>query len=158
VTRGLSCDDSAALACSPELLGLVRIELRNANAPPCGGGDGGDGGGGEGLSAGLVTPPVDTHSRTLRGDALAMSTMARCSSAKSCAVSFHPVLRKRTHADEVNAAATGSADTRMLPSHARAEVKTPPKVDANCTAPSLIPTGNGNTVRSFSSHGQQPAA
>ena len=28
----------------------------------------------------------------------------------------------------------------------------------NCTTPSLIPTGNGNTVRSFSTHGQQSAA
>jgi hypothetical protein len=31
---------------------------------------------------------------------------------------------------------------------------TPP----HCTAPSLIPTVNGNTVRSFSTHGQQSAA
>jgi hypothetical protein len=31
-------------------------------------------------------------------------------------------------------------------------------VDTNCTAPSLIPTVNGNTVRSFSTHGQQSAA
>jgi hypothetical protein len=28
----------------------------------------------------------------------------------------------------------------------------------NCTAPSLIPTVNGNTVRSFSTHGQRSAA
>jgi hypothetical protein len=33
-----------------------------------------------------------------------------------------------------------------------------PKVDTNCTAPSLIPTVNGNTVLSFSTHGQQSAA
>jgi hypothetical protein len=33
-----------------------------------------------------------------------------------------------------------------------------PKVDTKCTAPSLIPTANGNTVRSFSTHGQQSAA
>jgi hypothetical protein len=33
-----------------------------------------------------------------------------------------------------------------------------PKVDTNCNAPSLIPTVNGNTVRSFSTHGQQSAA
>ena len=33
-----------------------------------------------------------------------------------------------------------------------------PKVDTNCTALSLIPTVNGNTVRSFSTHGQQSAA
>jgi hypothetical protein len=32
------------------------------------------------------------------------------------------------------------------------------KVDTNCTAPSLIPTVNGNTVRSFSTHGQLSAA
>ena len=32
------------------------------------------------------------------------------------------------------------------------------KVDTNCTAPSLIPTVNGNTVRSLSTHGQQSAA
>jgi hypothetical protein len=33
-----------------------------------------------------------------------------------------------------------------------------PKVDTNCTAPSLIPTVNVNTVRSFSTHGQRSAA
>jgi hypothetical protein len=33
-----------------------------------------------------------------------------------------------------------------------------PKVDTNCTAPSLIPTVIGNTVRSFSTHGHQSAA
>jgi hypothetical protein len=33
-----------------------------------------------------------------------------------------------------------------------------PKVDTNCTTPSLMPTMNGNTVRSFSTHGQQSAA
>jgi hypothetical protein len=32
------------------------------------------------------------------------------------------------------------------------------KVDTICTAPSLIPTVNGNTARSFSTHGQHPAA
>jgi hypothetical protein len=31
-------------------------------------------------------------------------------------------------------------------------------VDTKCTAPSLIPAVNGNTVRSFSAHGQQSAA
>jgi hypothetical protein len=38
------------------------------------------------------------------------------------------------------------------------EVKTLPKVDTKCTSPSLIPTVNGNTVRSFPTHGQQSAA
>jgi hypothetical protein len=33
-----------------------------------------------------------------------------------------------------------------------------PKVDTNSTTPSLIPTVNGNTVRSLSTHGQQSAA
>jgi hypothetical protein len=33
-----------------------------------------------------------------------------------------------------------------------------PKVDTNCTALSLIPTVNGNTVLSFSTHGQLSAA
>ena len=33
-----------------------------------------------------------------------------------------------------------------------------PKVDTNCTGPSLIPTVNGNTVLSFSTHGQHSAA
>jgi hypothetical protein len=33
-----------------------------------------------------------------------------------------------------------------------------PKVDTICTAPPLIPTVNGNTVRSFSTHGHQSAA
>jgi hypothetical protein len=33
-----------------------------------------------------------------------------------------------------------------------------PKVDTNCTAPSLTPTVNGNTVRSFSTHEQLSAA
>jgi hypothetical protein len=46
----------------------------------------------------------------------------------------------------------------MLPSSACADMATLPKVDTNCTAPSLIPTVNGNTVRSFSTHGQQSAA
>jgi hypothetical protein len=46
----------------------------------------------------------------------------------------------------------------MLPSSARAEMTTLLKVDTKCTAPSLIPTVNGNTVRSFSTHGQHPAA
>ena len=32
------------------------------------------------------------------------------------------------------------------------------KVDTNCTALSLMPTVNGNTVRSFSTHGHQSAA
>jgi peroxiredoxin len=32
------------------------------------------------------------------------------------------------------------------------------KVDTNCSALSLIPTVNGNTVCSFSTHGQQSAA
>jgi hypothetical protein len=46
----------------------------------------------------------------------------------------------------------------MLPSSAHADMTTLPK-DINCTAPSLIPTVNGNTipVRSFSTHGQQSA-
>jgi hypothetical protein len=46
----------------------------------------------------------------------------------------------------------------MLPSSAHAEMTALPKVDTNCTAPSLIPTVNGNTVRSFSTHGHQSAA
>ena len=46
----------------------------------------------------------------------------------------------------------------MPPSPARAEVTALPKVDTKCTAPSLIPTANGNTVRSFSTHGQPSAA
>jgi hypothetical protein len=46
----------------------------------------------------------------------------------------------------------------MLPSSARADMTTLPKVDTICTAPSLIPTVNGNTVRSFSTHGHQSAA
>jgi hypothetical protein len=33
-----------------------------------------------------------------------------------------------------------------------------PKVDTDCTTPPLIPTANGNTVRSFSTHGQQSSA
>jgi hypothetical protein len=53
--------------------------------------------------------------------------------------------------------ATGSADVMMLPSSARAEMTTLPKVDTICTAPSLIPTVDGNTVRSFSTHGQLSA-
>jgi hypothetical protein len=54
--------------------------------------------------------------------------------------------------------ATGSADVMMLPSSAHAEMTALLKVDTTCTAPSLIPTANGNTVRSFSTHGQQSAA
>jgi hypothetical protein len=58
----------------------------------------------------------------------------------------------------VNTVATGSADVMMLPSSARADVTALPKVDTNCTAPSLIPAVKCNTVRSFSTHGQQSAA
>jgi hypothetical protein len=46
----------------------------------------------------------------------------------------------------------------MLPSSARAEMTMLPKVDTKCTTPSLMPTVTGNTVRSFSTHGQQSAA
>jgi hypothetical protein len=47
----------------------------------------------------------------------------------------------------------------LLPSpHGGPRMTTLFKVDTNCTAPSLIPTVNGNTVRSFSTHGQQSAA
>jgi hypothetical protein len=38
-----------------------------------------------------------------------------------------------------------------------AELTALPKVDTKCTTPSLIPTVNGNTVRSFSTHGEQSA-
>jgi hypothetical protein len=54
--------------------------------------------------------------------------------------------------------ATGDADTMTLPSSARAEMTALLKVDTSCTAPSLIPTVNGDKVRSFSTHGKQPAA
>jgi hypothetical protein len=53
---------------------------------------------------------------------------------------------------------TGRADAMMRPSSARAEMTAPPKLGTSCTALSLIPTVNGNTVRSFSTHGQQSAA
>jgi hypothetical protein len=43
----------------------------------------------------------------------------------------------------------------LAPLSSTAEMTALPKVDTNCTAPSLIPTVNGNTVRSFSTHGQQ---
>jgi hypothetical protein len=46
----------------------------------------------------------------------------------------------------------------LHPSCVCAEMTTLPKVDTNCTAPSRIPTVNGNTVRSFSTHGHQSAA
>jgi hypothetical protein len=46
----------------------------------------------------------------------------------------------------------------MLLSSAHADMPTPPKVDTNWTAPSLILTVNGNTVRSFSTHGLLSAA
>jgi hypothetical protein len=41
---------------------------------------------------------------------------------------------------------------------AHADMTTLPKVDTICTALSVIPTVNGNTVRSFSAHGHQSAA
>jgi hypothetical protein len=41
---------------------------------------------------------------------------------------------------------------------AHADMTTLPKVDTSCTALSLMPTVNGNTVRSFSTHGHQSAA
>jgi hypothetical protein len=40
----------------------------------------------------------------------------------------------------------------------REALRTYPLARTNCTALSLIPTVNGNTVRSFSTHGQQSAA
>ena len=46
----------------------------------------------------------------------------------------------------------------LLLSSAHAEMTTLPKVDTKCTTPSLIPPVNGNTVRSFSTHGQLSAA
>jgi hypothetical protein len=46
----------------------------------------------------------------------------------------------------------------MQPSSARAEMTTLPQVDTKCTTLSLIPRVNGNTARSFSTHGQQSAA
>jgi hypothetical protein len=46
----------------------------------------------------------------------------------------------------------------MLPSSSHAEMTALPKVDTKCTALSMIPTVNGNTVRSFSTHGQLSAA
>jgi hypothetical protein len=52
----------------------------------------------------------------------------------------------------------GSADVLMLLSSAHAEMTALSKVDTKCTTPSLIPTVNGNTVRSFYTHGQQSAA
>jgi hypothetical protein len=52
----------------------------------------------------------------------------------------------------------GSAATMMQPSRALAELTTPPKTGTNCTTPSLIPTVTGNTVHSFSTHGQLSAA
>ena len=54
--------------------------------------------------------------------------------------------------------------TEALPPHppralsAHAEMTALPKVDTNCTAPSLVPIVNGNKVRSFSTHGQLSAA
>jgi hypothetical protein len=48
----------------------------------------------------------------------------------------------------------------MLLSSPRAEIEITAllEVDTKCTTPSLIPTVNGNTVRSFSTRGQQSAA
>jgi hypothetical protein len=46
----------------------------------------------------------------------------------------------------------------LHPSCVCAEMTTLPNVDTNCTTPSLIATVNGNTVLSFSTHGQQSAA
>jgi hypothetical protein len=40
---------------------------------------------------------------------------------------------------------------------AHADMTTLPKMDTSCTALSLIPTVNGNTVRSFSTHGHHSA-
>jgi hypothetical protein len=42
--------------------------------------------------------------------------------------------------------------------HTTTNTTTLPKVETNCTAPSLKPTVNGNTVRCFSTHGHQSAA
>jgi hypothetical protein len=70
----------------------------------------------------------------------------------------HAPTHTHTHVDESNKVATGNANVMMLLSAARAELTTLLKVDTKCTTLSLTPTVNGNTVRSFSTHGQQSAA
>jgi hypothetical protein len=57
-----------------------------------------------------------------------------------------------TRARRVPAAHEAHVDPQGGPPH------TLPPVNTNCTAPSLVPTVNGNTVRSCSTHGQQSAA
>jgi hypothetical protein len=51
-----------------------------------------------------------------------------------------------------------AAPAAEVSSHAQGEMTALLEVDTKCTTPSLIPTVDGNTVRSFSTHGQQPAA
>jgi hypothetical protein len=53
---------------------------------------------------------------------------------------------------------TQVAQTTPLVYSVRAELTALLKMDTKCTTPSPIPTVNGNTVRSFSTHGQQSAA
>ena len=71
--------------------------------------------------------------------------------------------------DELRASVPEHAHLTMVPFLHRMDLVRPPpppphevttllKVDTYCTAPSLIPTANGNTVRSFPTHGQQSAA
>jgi hypothetical protein len=63
----------------------------------------------------------------------------------------NPHAPTRTHTRwQVNTVATGSADVMMLLRSAHADMTALPRVDTNCTAPSVIPTVNGNTVRSLS--------
>jgi hypothetical protein len=51
-----------------------------------------------------------------------------------------------------------NANAHTLTRAARAEMTTLLKVDTKCTAPSLVPTVNGNKVRSLSTHGHLSAA
>jgi hypothetical protein len=57
--------------------------------------------------------------------------------------------RQMSHAPALPDAERARQCVRLPPS-ARAEMTALPKVDTKCTTPSLIPTVNGNTVRSSS--------
>jgi hypothetical protein len=74
----------------------------------------------------------------------------RCHARRRCAAGR---VRRRV---EARGGGGGGGEQRACASPP--EPTTLPKVDTNCTAPSLIPTVNGNTVRSFSTHGHQSAA
>jgi hypothetical protein len=91
-----------------------------------------------------LSPPTDQH--PLHRTVSAVRVRHQTRRPGDCAAPLSPPLR--------------CSHPPLMPvlSSAHAEMTALPKGDTNWTTPSLIPTVTGNTVRSFSTHGQQSAA